>query len=108
MAYATTEQLERRWRALSPNERTQAETLLEDASAIIDTYNPKADDAILSIVCTNLVRRAMSPDAYALNQEDVPGIGWQTSEPVSAMEPTWKERDMMRGREQSISSVLIG
>lgn len=96
MAYATTDILERRWRALSPNEKETAEQLLEDAAVVLDTYAVYADDEVLSIVSCNMVRRAMDPDAFALGQQGVPGGAWQPDTPAGALEPTWTELKMLR------------
>lgn len=104
MAYATVNDLERRWRLLSPSERERAEVLLEDASAIIYSYDPKADEQILSIVCCNMVRRAMDQDTIGNSYAE----GWEADNPVTGLEPDWKEIKLIRGRSQSISSVLIG
>lgn len=96
MAYATTEDLERRWRPLTPDERQQADTLLKDAAIVLDTYRSCADEEILAIVSCNMVRRAMNPDAFALGQD---GYGSQTWTPYTAageLVPDWKELKMLK------------
>lgn len=97
MAYATTEQLESRWRLLTPDEKAIAETLLEDAAVILDTYTTNADPAILSIVSCNMVKRAMAPDAFGFNQPTVDGGTWDPYTPASGeLMPDWKELKMLR------------
>ena len=80
MAYATTDQLAARWRALSPNETAIAAQLLDDAATIIDSVADatQLDSAVLSIVSCNMVRRAMmaNGDSFALgSQNDNAGRG---------------------------------
>lgn len=97
MAYATTEDLESRWRLLTPDEKVIAETLLEDATVILDTYNTGASDAVLSIVSCSMVRRVMSPDAFGFNQSTQDGGTWDPYTPVSTeLMPDWKELKMLR------------
>ena len=97
MAYATVQDLENRWRLLTPDEKVVAAQLLEDAAVILDTYtHGNADDAILSIVSCNMVRRALDPDAFALGQDGVVGGAWQPSTPAGSLEPDWKELKMLR------------
>lgn len=65
-AFATVEDVEARWRVLSPSEKERAEVLLSDASAIIRARFTlarkdisKADPEMLKIVCCDIVIRAM-------------------------------------------------
>lgn len=63
MAYATPQDLEARWRPLSPEERVRAGTLLDDAVVRIDAVCPPAaplaDAAARKIVSCEMVKRAM-------------------------------------------------
>ena len=72
-AYATLEDLQKRWRPLSPTEQNRAEALLEDASVLIQAEFQRnqrkidPDDELLSsalkIVSCSLVKRIMSTPA---------------------------------------------
>lgn len=75
--FATTEDLEARWRVLSASEKTKAETLLGDASAQIRARFTacgkdisKADTNILKQVCCAMVRRVMDTpsDLFGVTQ----------------------------------------
>lgn len=61
--YATTADLEARWRPLSSSEGPIAETLLEDASLIVDSFKPDADPSKAKIVVCAMVKRAMAVPA---------------------------------------------
>lgn len=73
MAYATLDDLQKRWRALNPSEIDQASTLLDDAAVYLQSefarngkeINEK-DELLMSalrIVSCSLVRRIMKSDA---------------------------------------------
>lgn len=73
-SFATVEDLEKRWHALTQEERERAELLLSDASEIIRTRYPHAPDRVSAevlraVVCA-MVRRAMtSADREGITQE---------------------------------------
>jgi len=58
-AYATVDQVEAGYRALTDAERTQCEALLNEAGVIIDAYNSEASDEIKEVVSCRMVRRAI-------------------------------------------------
>lgn len=66
-SFATVDDLARRWRAIAPGERDQAEALLGDASAIIRATADTAtvDRAILTRITCAMVARAMTSLAGA-------------------------------------------
>lgn len=99
MAYATTADLESRWRPLSPEEAVVAASLLEDAATILDTVAASADDAIMAIVSCNMVRRAMttSGDAFGLDGQTAPSYGWGSSLPAGDLWLSAQDRRMLRG-----------
>ena len=78
-AYATVEDLEVRWRDLSPTEQDRAGVLLDDAAAMLSAYvTVDAGDQelldLLRIVSCNMVQRAMSASeqgAYGVTQQTV-------------------------------------
>lgn len=61
--YATTADVEARWRPLSAEETATAETLLEDASLIVDTWVSDPDVGRAKIVVCAMVKRALSGPA---------------------------------------------
>lgn len=70
-AFATTDDLEARWHALTSEERRRASTLLADASDLIRSTCPnwgKANEITLQRVCCAVVKRAM------LASDDVAGV----------------------------------
>lgn len=79
MPYATTADIEARWRTLSADERTRAEVLISDASNMLaklvnvdDTDDEQA--SLLTTVCCNMVIRAMSAtalDTFGVSQTSV-------------------------------------
>ena len=79
MPYATTADIEARWRTLSADERTRAEVLIQDASAMLDNLvDVDALDAeryqLLTTVTCNMVIRAMSAtslDTFGVSQTSV-------------------------------------
>lgn len=104
-AYASVQDLESRWRPLTPSEQTVASQLLDDASAMLSRMGGTADADILSIVACSMVRRAMSVsgDAFAI---DAPVSGpFATDAPVGDMYVTAQERRLMGI--QSVRSVLL-
>lgn len=68
MAFATIEDLENRWRALTETETTRAETLLEDASVILETLlndhgieiETETQENLVKAIACNMVARCMS------------------------------------------------
>ena len=79
MPYATTADIEARWRTLSADERTRAEVLIQDASAMLDNLvDVDSLDAeryqLLTTVTCNMVIRAMSAtslDTFGVSQTSV-------------------------------------
>lgn len=79
MPYATTADIEARWRTLSADERTRAEVLISDASMMLDNLvDVDALDAeryqLLTTVTCNMVIRAMSAtslDTFGVSQTSV-------------------------------------
>ena len=72
MAYATTADVEARWRPLSPAEATQAAALLDDAAVVIRAACPDIADRITDglldpsvpkLISVRLVKRVMSAAA---------------------------------------------
>lgn len=62
MAFATVEDLEARWRTLTPEEQTMAAVLLEDAAVKLSGWEVDGDEqqaAKLKIVSCDMVKRAM-------------------------------------------------
>ena len=93
MAYATTTDLAKRWRALSSAEQTIATQLLDDAAVIIDNTADTAQvpASVLSIVSCNMVRRAMlaNGDSFALGSTndnmDMEGHAWTPYEAAGSV-----------------------
>lgn len=94
MAYATVEDLEKRWRRLTPSERETAGVLLYDASLILDQHVKCADFDIMGIVVCNMVRRAMDPDTIAASQ--LLESGWESQSPANRLMPEWNELKMLK------------
>lgn len=70
MAFASPEELEMRWRTLSPNEKELAEILLEDAEVYLRAMYPRVhDEDVLCIASCDMVRHAMTAaaDAFGLD-----------------------------------------
>jgi hypothetical protein len=83
-AYATVDDLEKRWRTLTPSEQDKAAVLLDDATAMLDAECKKArahpHEGLLKIVCVDMVKRAMSSPV-----DDIPATNvQQTAGPYSA------------------------
>lgn len=69
MAFADVSDIESRWRELSTDEEARANTLIDDASAMLsalvavdETDEEQAE--LLKMVCCNMVIRAMSASEY--------------------------------------------
>lgn len=79
MAYASVEDIEARWRELSADEKSRADVLLNDASAILDSLvavdpNDCRQASVLTAVCCNMVIRAMSAtesDMFGVSQSSM-------------------------------------
>lgn len=84
MAYATTYDVEARWRPLSPEETEQAAALLDDAAALLDSWGAAGCDSLMCLASCEMVRHAMSAkaDSFALAGLDVADTSFSTSEPV--------------------------
>lgn len=84
MAYATTEDVEARWRLLSPEEREQAAELLEDAACLLDSWGARGGEPILCMASCEMVRHAMSAkaDSFALGGMDAADTTFSTIEPA--------------------------
>lgn len=73
--FATPDDLASRWRELGDGERKRAETMLDDASAILAAEmgrcgvgideEDEAQATLLGLVCCSMVRRAMANDTSA-------------------------------------------
>lgn len=84
MAYATVEDVEARFRALSEEEAAICETLLEDAAVKIDDCNQEADEAKKKIVSCDMVKRALENAASGLiptgaTQATIAALGYSQS-----------------------------
>lgn len=64
--FATVDDLEKRWHALTSEEKSQAQVLLADASAIISSQTDTAqiDPSLLTAVCCSMVKRSLSAQAF--------------------------------------------
>ena len=79
MPYATTADIEARWRTMSADERNRAEVLIEDASAMLSKLvNVDESDteqaSLLCTVCCNMVIRAMAAtamDTFGVSQASI-------------------------------------
>lgn len=65
MAFAEVSDIEERWHALSSDEQSRAEVLIDDASAMLSQLvvvdeNDENQAYMLKVVCCNMVIRAMS------------------------------------------------
>lgn len=84
-SYATVEDVQKRMtRAMSPSEQTMCETLLEDASVIIDSYNADADvDKKLIVACRMVVRQLGDGESVGIpigaTQGSMSGLGYSQS-----------------------------
>lgn len=59
MMYASANDVERGFRALSDSERDQCEAMLEEAAVLIDALHSSADDDVKSVVACRMVRRVL-------------------------------------------------
>lgn len=85
MAYATTEDIEKRiLRDLTEDEEAVCENLLDDAAVIIDSYNSNAsDEAKLVVSCRMVIRAIGSGD------DDVPVGATQGSMSAMGYSQSW-------------------
>ena len=89
MAYATYEDVQARiTRTLSEDEQAVCATLLDDAAAIIDTYNSSASNDIKKVVSCRMVIRAIgdgdSGVPVGATQGSQSGLGYSQSWTISA------------------------
>ena len=115
MRFAEVSDLEARWRCLSASESSQAQVLLEDASAMLASMVtiPEHDDGypeLLKIVCCNMVQRAMSAaatDAVGVTQQSMTAgpytQSWSYANPTGDMYLTKVEKRLL-----GISNGYIG
>lgn len=88
-SYATVEDVQKRMtRAMSTSEQTMCETLLEDASVIIDSYNADADEGNkLIVACRMVVRQLGDGESVGIpigaTQGSMSGLGYSQSWTVS-------------------------
>lgn len=88
-SYATVEDVQKRMtRAMSTSEQTMCETLLEDASVIIDSYNADADEGNkLIVACRMVVRQLGDGESIGIpigaTQGSMSGLGYSQSWTVS-------------------------
>lgn len=69
MAFADVSDIESRWRELSTDEEARANTLIDDASAMLSSLvavdeTDEEQAELLKMVCCNMVIRAMSASEY--------------------------------------------
>ena len=89
--FATVDDLERRWHALTGDEREKAEALLADASDLIRSTCPnweKASELTRERVCCAIVKRAM------LAGDDTAGVS-QHSQTAGPYAETWNYTNPM-------------
>jgi len=67
--YATAEDLQSRWRELTEAELARAEVLIQDASNMVASRNPKASAEICKAVVCEMVRRVMSVDRGGITSQ---------------------------------------
>lgn len=65
-AFATVTDLEQRWHALTSEEKTQAQLLLADASALMRSQADTSlvEESLLTAICCSMVKRALSAQAF--------------------------------------------
>lgn len=106
MAYAEVSDLEARWKPLTEQEQEVAETLLEDASAMLDALvnvDGKCTQVdLLKIVCCNMVQRSMTAgamDAFGITQQSMTAgpytQSWTLSNPSGDMYLTKMEKKLL-------------
>ena len=96
MVPATIEDLESRWRALSPDERAIADVLLEDANARLDEMRPRTcNEPLLVAAQCEMVRNAMShrTDAFAAPSQYDEGSEFSA---YAAVGPLWLSTETKR------------
>lgn len=113
MAYATTQDIEARWRTLTQDEQSRADVLLDDAAAILDALvvqdGTNEQGELLRTVSCNMVIRAMSAaaDSYGVSQQSMTAgpytQQWTYSNPSGDMYLTKLEKRLL-----GISSGYIG
>lgn len=93
MAFATVEDVESRWRLLTPDERRIATVLLEDAEKVWLADYSAADENALRVVSCNMVIRAMKSngDAFGLDGQQADQVGWVPYLEPALMRPTTEE-----------------
>lgn len=108
MAYATVEDVESRWRQLSPEERNVAEVMLEDAADVWLADYSSADEHALRVVSCNMVIRAMkgSGDAFGLDGQQAEQVGWASYLEPTSMRPTAEELRLLSSCPQAGSFWL--
>lgn len=107
MAYATASDLADRWRLLSAEEAEVAETLLGDASEILDELGfSDKPESLLRIVACNMVRRAMERhgNAFGVGGQYDETLGWETTLPAGELYPFEREIKLLTGG-QSIGFI---
>lgn len=114
MAYAEVSDLEARWKPLTEEEQQIAETLLEDASAMLDALvdvdGKCVQENLLKIVCCNMVQRSMTAgtmDAFGVTQQSMTAgpytQSWTMANPSGDMYLTKMEKKLL-----GISTGYIG
>lgn len=85
--FATFDDVKARYPAASTRNRETVETLISDASALMQASAPKLTDnkRLLCFVCCSVVRRAL---AAAENVGEMTGVS-QTSQTVGAFSQSW-------------------
>lgn len=122
-AYATAEDLQARWKTLSPEEQARAATLLGDASLWLREWFPDLDARIASgsieagialMVACAMVKRAMIASGlegvtYAQDSEIYGPFSHQTGRtyknPEGNLYVTAAERDLLEGRTSDAISM---
>ena len=105
--FANIDDLEKRWRPLSDDEKARANVLLEDASAFITnlidgrvTYDPTNEIQAhnFTSVCCGMVKRAMFTDT-GVTQESQSAVGysasWTYSNPNGDLYVTKNDRKLL-------------
>ena len=117
MAFATVSDIESRWRALTDDEETRADALIDDASAIltclvdVDPTDTQQAEA-LTTVCCNMVIRAMSAtagDSFGVAQSSMAAgpysQSWTYANPSGDMYLTKLERRLLGINGSYIGSI---
>lgn len=115
MAFAEVSDIEERWHALTPDEQSRAEVLINDASAMLTQLVSVDEDddeqaEMLKIVCCNMVIRAMSAtegDSYGVSNASMTAgpytQSWTYINPSGDMYLTKMEKRLL-----GISTSYIG